>query len=243
MISRTVETAPTKHGAYLVADGRREIIFTAVLTLLSSAAVIFLAIGQSPWWGLLEIPILLAAATGVLFFRNPRRRIPSEEGLLVSPADGRVVEISECEETDFPGGPAYRIGIFLSIFDVHINRSPCGGKVETVVPRPGKYHNAMSQAAAAENASNLIGLTVEEPGVPEGTLVGVKQIAGLVARQIVCDVRPGTSLVRGQRIGMIKYGSRTELYVPMKEERPFQVEVRVGDRVRGGSTVLGRWSS
>jgi phosphatidylserine decarboxylase len=182
------------------------------------------------WWlkapALVPIPILLGAFF-LWFFRDPERAISSEPGLIVSPADGKVTEVSP---TPFQGKPYTRISIFLNVFDVHVNRSPVSGVIKEVVYRRGKFGNAMDAASAEANEQSIV--TVEG----EGMLVVFKQIAGLLARRIVFNYKAGDSLSRGQRVGLIKFGSRTDVIFPAAA----QVSVRVGDHVKGGSTVLAR---
>ena len=164
------------------------------------------------------------------FFRDPERKPPEGEHLLVAPADGRVMRVEETDECDFVGGRCWRISIFLSIFDVHINRSPARGRVGYLERRPGAYHNAIFEKAARENARCRLGLE----DTPAGRLL-VEQIAGIIARRIVCEAAPGDVLARGRCFGMIMFGSRTDLYLP--KER-VEVRVKPGDRVRAGETVV-----
>jgi phosphatidylserine decarboxylase len=172
------------------------------------------------------------------FFRDPPRRVPGEPGMLVSPADGKVVEIAKLDHDDFIGGPAVRIGIFLSVFNVHINRAPAKSRVIRMVYHPGLFLNALNPESAIRNEYLWIGL--EEEAAPHRRLV-VRQIAGLIARRIVCNLRSGEVVTRGQKFGMIKLGSRTELILP--DEVGLQVVAQIGDKVQGGSTVLARWDS
>jgi len=174
----------------------------------------------------------------VYFFRDPPRRVPAEPGLLVSPADGKVVEITRLDGDEFLGGPAVRIGIFLSIFNVHLNRSPCHARVIALRYHPGRFLNALNPRSAVENENMWIGLEEEAP--PHRRLV-VRQIAGAIARRIVCALRPGEVVERGQKLGMIKLGSRTELILPDTEE--LRIEVRLGQRVKAGSSVLARYAN
>jgi phosphatidylserine decarboxylase len=164
------------------------------------------------------------------FFRDPERKVPSEDGILVSPADGTVADIQEVQEEDELDTKCLRIGIFLSVFNVHVNRSPGTGRVEGTRYENGSFHNAMSEDAAKENESNTIHVRNED-----STFL-VKQIAGLLARRIVCTLQEGDRVARGERIGMIKFGSRTELYVPLSEDPTVNVEE--GDGVTGGETIL-----
>lgn len=186
-----------------------------------------------PMWALsMVFPVLWV---GVLwFFRDPVRYIPDDSRSLLSPADGRVVEIEKVEEPLFIGGPSIKIGIFLSILDVHINRAPCGGRVVFLRYQPGLFWNALRPEAARVNESNFIGIEAE---VGNPTRLLVRQIAGAIARRIVCDCRLDDLLKPGQKIGMIKFGSRTEVYIPA--DARFRPLVKVGEKVRAGESVLG----
>ena len=172
----------------------------------------------------------------VCFFRDPPRRVPQEPGLVVAPADGKVVEVARLDHDAFVGGPAVRIGIFLSIFNVHINRAPVEARVIALRYSPGKFVNALNSESALHNENTWIGLEEETP--PHRRLV-VRQISGAIARRIVCDLRPGEVVARGDKFGMIKLGSRTELILPDSEDLSVQVEV--GRRVKAGSSVLARF--
>ncbi len=168
------------------------------------------------------------------FFRDPHRRIPTEQHIMVSPADGTVSDITEIENDPLLGGPAIRVGIFLSVFNVHINRSPCEGKVLSVTYKKGKFVNAMRHDQASDqNESNTIVLGDEKTGKP---IAVVKQIVGLIARRIVSTTEVGQIVERGQRIGMIKFGSRTELTIPKWMEP--QIRVKIGQAVRGAADVI-----
>jgi phosphatidylserine decarboxylase len=173
----------------------------------------------------------------VWFFRNPRRRIPDEPGVVVSPADGKVVEIEEIPHDEFIGGPALKIGIFLSIFNVHINRVPVACRVVGLTYRPGKFLNAMRPESARENEQ--LGIQLEQTGPVTRHLI-VRQITGAIARRIVCWLKPGDELSIGEQLGMIKLGSRTELVLPREG---FTLATRVGEHVKAGSSVVGRYSA
>lgn len=170
------------------------------------------------------VPLLLAAFF-LWFFRDPERRIPAIQGAIVSPADGKVTDISVIEQN---GERRTRISIFLNVFDVHVNRSPVSGVIEDVRYQKGKFRNAMDPACADVNEQNAV--TIRSDVGP----VVMKQIAGLLARRIVFDKKIGDKLERGERVGMIKFGSRTDVIFPAGAE----MKVRVGERVKGGSTVL-----
>jgi phosphatidylserine decarboxylase len=202
-------------------------------------------------WPLLALAIVgfwyhpaLAVSPAILlafvlyFFRDPTRVVPQEPGLLVSPADGTVAEVARLDHDEFVGGPAMRIGIFLSIFNVHINRAPAESRVIRLRYAPGEFLNALNPQSAIRNESLWIGLEEESP--PHRRLV-VRQIAGLIARRIVCNLRSGQRVARGHKFGMIKLGSRTELIFP--DEEGLRVLAQVGQKVAGGSTVLARYES
>ena len=180
---------------------------------------------------LVVIPVLIWLFA---FFRDPERKIPAEQRAVVSPADGKVSDISEIPHDELLNGPAVRVGIFLSVFNVHINRSPCDGKVVSVVYRRGKFINAMRHGEASDqNESNTIVLAEPRSGK---SIVVVKQIVGLIARRIICSVSEGEFIERGARIGMIKFGSRTEVTIA-KSLQP-EIRVRVGQNVRGAADVI-----
>lgn len=187
------------------------------------------------WWPLVLLP--LAVWVWLLsFFRDPHREIPSEPGILVSPADGTVSDITEIADDPRLGGPAVSVGIFLSVFNVHVNRSPCDGKVLSAQHTPGRFINALKHREASEfNEANTVVLGDPATCRP---LVVVRQIVGLIARRIVFSPAVGSTVRRGERIGMMKFGSRTELIVPRSADP--EILVRVGQKVRGGSDVVVR---
>jgi phosphatidylserine decarboxylase len=183
-----------------------------------------------------ELVLLALLAWALSFFRDPRREIPRDEKLLLSPADGTVKDIETVDETDFIGGPALRIGIFLSIFNVHINRSPCDARIEKITYHRGKFLNAMSPLAGKVNESNDIAMVRTKR--PNDRLL-VRQVSGAIARRIVCATEVGRQLAAGEQFGMIKFGSRTELYVPAGEY--IECTVRIGDKVQAGITPLVKY--
>lgn len=185
----------------------------------------------------LAIPVGVVLAWVISFFRDPQRVVPSEPGLVVSPADGKIAEITKLEHDPFVGGPAVKIGIFLSIFNVHLNRSPLAARVVRLRYHPGKFLNALNPESAILNENMVIGL--EETAAPYRKLV-VRQIAGLFARKIVCDLKPGQEVGRGEKFGMIKLGSRTEIILP--DEPGLEIRIKVGDKVQAGSTVFARFA-
>ncbi len=193
------------------------------------------------WYWLLPIPALAWLAL-VSFFRDPIRRIPPDllPGDMLSPADGTVWAVLAVDEHESTGGgPAIVIRIFLSVLNVHVNRSPFDGEVIALKYTPGEFHDARSDECATLNESNLITLRIPPwttGGQGGGETIGVRQVSGKLARRIVCPLRVGDKLTRGEKFGMIKFGSTTELILP----RPHDVTVHVakGDFVRGGKTVL-----
>jgi phosphatidylserine decarboxylase len=177
------------------------------------------------FWAPLAILPLLLGAFFVWFFRDPEREIPSTPGAIVSPADGKVTFIGPVE---LNGRRVNRISIFLNVFNVHVNRSPWGGVIDRVEYRKGKFVNAMGEGSADENEQNIV--TVGG----DGQSVTFKQIAGLIARRIVFTKKSGDTVARGERIGLIKFGSRCDVIFDANA----RLQVKLGDKVRGGSSVL-----
>ncbi len=190
--------------------------------LLAAAALIAWLLGW-PWC----LPVLLLALFVLYFFRNPLRTPPSDPDLVVSPADGKVTAVEA-----LPPGQEFatRISIFLSVFDVHVNRSPVAGRVTQVEYKKGQFLNALKPESAVENEQNLVRLEGERPPV------AFIQIAGLIARRIVFWPQPGQNVARGELVGLIKFGSRVDVYLPPQAE----VLVRVGQRVAGATSPLAR---
>jgi phosphatidylserine decarboxylase len=166
------------------------------------------------------------------FFRDPERRTPGGEGLIVSPADGRVVEVKEVAKGRLWEGPGTRVSIFLSVLDVHVNRAPVPGRVEQIEYQKGNFYAAYLERASEQNEQNALRITDAK-----GRSLTLVQIAGVLARRIVCYVRQGDALSQGQRLGLIMFGSRVDLFLP----RGLKVEVVKGQRVKGGETVIGRF--
>ena len=161
---------------------------------------------------LVELVLVLLLIWSLAFFRDPNRDCPSDESLLLSPADGQITEIETVEGNNFLGSPALKIGIFLSIFNVHINRAPSNVKVEKIIYKKGQYKNALNPESGRVNESNELQLI--RTNSPADKLI-VRQISGAIARRIVCKTSQGKELAAGEKFGMIKFGSRTELYVPV----------------------------
>lgn len=202
-----------------------------VATLVCAAA----AWGASLLWLPLAFPFLVIWVWVISFFRDPQRRGQFSELELCSPADGTVTEVTRLDHEETIGGPAVRMGMFLSLFNVHVNRSPCAGRVRLITYRKGAFLDARHPECGVKNESNTL---VIDPKPPMPGPVIVRQVAGLVARRIVCHVRAGDELRTGERFGMIKFGSRTELIIPLVEGTEILVEV--GDKVKGGWTLLVR---
>ncbi len=218
--------------------GLPEVVVYPVVVVVLMAAVGLLDAAWLPAWGLgaAEAVLALVLVWALMFFRDPPRKTPADDMLLLAPADGKVMDIETVEEQEFLAGPALRIGIFLSLFNTHINRAPCGVRVERIRYRRGKYLNALNPLAGKVNESNSVALV--RTNQPQDRLL-VRQISGAVARRIVCAVREGQQLAGGERFGMIKFGSRTELYLPAGER--VECLVRVGDKVKAGLSPLARY--
>lgn len=172
----------------------------------------------------------LLALFVLFFFRNPERKIPGEDNTVLSPADGRVVDVKKINEDHYFHKEMICISIFLSIFNVHVNRSPYSGKVESVKYTKGKFLPAFREKASLLNEQNAIVISYKDVGIL------VKQIAGLIARRVVCWVKEGDQLERGQRLGLIRFGSRVDIFLPAD----VQIEVKVGDKVKGGETIIAK---
>jgi len=181
----------------------------------------------------LIIPALLGLASTffiIYFFRDPDRTVPNGGGLVVSPADGKVVATGTVENSTYYEGTCLKISVFMSVFNVHVNRMPCKGKVKKIIYNPGKFFNASLDKASKENEQNAVYLETEE-----GKEICTVQIAGLIARRIICKVQEGDEVDRGQRFGMICFGSRLDVYLPTDSK----LKVAVGDIVKAGTSVLG----
>ncbi len=217
-------------GAWILPLARYGLREIAMITI---GAAVLAALAAWLWWPAVVVVAVIWLAA-LLFFRDPPRVVPRDDLAWLAPADGTVTDIATSAHDERIGGPAVRISIFLSVFNVHLNRSPCDGVVRSVEYRRGAFHDARSAASATENESSAL---VLDAGPVLGTVV-VKQIAGLIARRIVCAAGVGDRLAAGQRFGMIKFGSRTDLVLA----RPDEVEIctKVGDPVRAGVTIMAR---
>ncbi|MBF0126716.1 MAG: phosphatidylserine decarboxylase family protein [Magnetococcales bacterium] len=177
----------------------------------------------------LEILLWLLAFWCVWFFRDPERQTPAGEGLVIAPADGRVVAVEEVAAAPLSGLPARKFSIFMNVFSVHVNRFPLGGRVDQISYHPGKFLNAALDKASVENERMEI-LAIS----PAGVSISFVQVAGLVARRIVCHLKPGQTLRAGERFGLIRFGSRVDVYLPLTA----RVELAIGERTRAGETVI-----
>jgi len=214
------------------------VIFPAIILVVMAICPVIWPnfIPGSIFW-IFEGLLLIILIWVLSFFRDPLRISTADIKIFLSPADGKVTDI-EITENDFIGGKAWRIGIFLSIFDVHINRAPCDVRIEKIIYRKGEYRNAMNPVSGKVNESNdLYLIRINEP---QDKLV-VRQISGAIARHIVCRIRAGEKLSGGEAFGMIKFGSRTELYLPAGGN--IEVLARKGDKVKAGLTVLARYKN
>jgi phosphatidylserine decarboxylase len=197
------------------------------LSLLVVAGLLAWATGSWVW----SIAPVLLATFFLWFFRDPERAIPVGLGLIVSPGDGLVTETVTIAT---PQGPRQRVSIFLSVFDVHVNRSPIGGVIKEVRYRKGQYLNALNPDSAEHNERNVVTVSGPEGCAGETIEITFKQIAGLLARRIVFNLNEGDTVERGQRVGLIKFGSRVDVLLPADAA----LSVKVGQRVKGGSSVL-----
>jgi phosphatidylserine decarboxylase len=198
-------------------------------------ALILVCLLLGPPWHWLAIVPFVVLLWLISFFRDPPRQIPADDRTIVAPADGKVVDVTALPHYEFIGGPAVRVGIFLSILNVHINRAPATGRVLEMHYHPGEFLNALNPESAERNEFMWIGM--EHVGTP-AVRFAVRQISGMLARRIVCPLEPGVTVPRGEKFGMIKLGSRTELIVPAGAA---EITVKVGDKIRAGSDVVGRW--
>ena len=207
--------------------------FIATAWTLATAAGLVAARWGGAWW---IMPLLLAilAIWVVAFFRDPIRRGPRGDRYVVAAAEGHVVHVIETDEPMYVKERAIRVSIFLSVFDVHVNRYPVNGMVELVHYNKGKFLHAGSEKASLDNEQSSIGIRG-----PRGPVL-VRQIAGLIARRIVTDAKPGEAVNQGDRMGLIRFGSRTDVFLPLSA-RPV-LKVKPGDRVRVGGTVLAEYA-
>ncbi len=200
-------------------EGYPFIGFVAFLTL-------FFAVLSLTW---LAWPCLIVTIFVLSFFRDPERVVPHDPSSLVSPADGKIIIAETVSDDTFTEGEAFKISIFMNVFNVHVNRSPSGGTVDKIIYRPGKFYSADSEKGALQNEYCATVLQTDN-----GHKIAFVQIAGLIARRIVCWLEPGDTIQRGRRFGLIRFGSRVDLYLPVNSD----IQVQVGQKVRAGETIL-----
>ena len=207
---------------------REGLVFIAIAALIA-AGTYAAALNRRSWplW-LLAFVLTILALWVAYFFRDPERTGPRGDLIVIAPADGKVVLISDVDEPTFMGGRARRVSIFMNVFNCHVNRSPATGRVDRIAYRPGKFINAELDKASEDNERNSLVIST-----PSG-LIGVVQIAGLVARRIVCFVREGQSMSAGERFGLIRFGSRLDVFLP-EGAKPLVAE---GQTAVAGETVL-----
>jgi phosphatidylserine decarboxylase len=218
----------------LARAGLAELVSLSVLFLLITAAVVVLGLAVQPIFFVGLVVVLPLWIFVVSFFRDPKRVPPNDPEAVLSPADGTITHVEEVDEPDFPNGRALRVSIFLSVLNVHVNRTPRATRVASVRYFPGRFLDARATDCATCNEQ----LWVDLDDLATGRRLRVKQISGAIARRIVCWLRPGDELCAGERFGMIKFGSRTDLLLPAGDT--VDVKVKVGDKVKGGLTVLMR---
>jgi len=209
-----------KHDSIIAQEGYPFIIFSLVITVLIS------------FFGIRWLIILMVAITlfVVWFFRNPERYFQDEEKLVISPADGKVVKIDDVEITGTIAGKYKKISIFMNVFNVHVNRVPYSGQIETINYHEGKFLSANLDKASVDNERNEVMIRTED-----GRVLWAVQIAGLIARRIVCWLNVGTPVKKGERFGLIRFGSRVDIYLPEDSK----ISVKLGDKVKAGETPLG----
>jgi phosphatidylserine decarboxylase len=209
-----------RHDSFIVREG----LLFAVPLFLATLAAFWAGI---PWlaWPLLFVTLFVA-----WFFRNPERQAPDNPRQIISPADGKVIRIEEAISELQPGQPSLKISIFMNIFNVHVNRSPCPGQIVSIRYREGKFLSANLDKASALNERNTLLIRTDD-----GRQIVVVQIAGLIARRIVCWVREGIKVAKGERLGLIRFGSRVEVFLPLGST----CLVKVGDKVKAGETPIG----
>jgi len=215
-----------------------QVVIYPILILVFMLGVLSAGARYLPTAATIVIELLLSIVLvwALSFFRDPKRIPPADNSLLLAPADGTITDVDIIEEDQFIKAPAIRISIFLSIFNTHINRAPAKVTVENVLYKTGQYKNALNAESAKVNESNTIWMTKTDE--PKDRLI-VRQISGAIARRIVCETQKGQILDSGEKFGMIKFGSRTDLFLPMNKYA--KCTVKIGDKVKAGLTPLVRY--
>jgi phosphatidylserine decarboxylase len=214
---------PFNQTAFSIAKAGYPLIFVPAF-----ATVVLALLGMATW-SLIGLLVTLSVCG---FFRDPDRIVPDEQGCVVSPADGKVIAAGIVEDSPFYAGKTMKISIFMSVFNVHVNRMPCDGRIREISYHPGKFFSANLNKASLENEHNAVYVEMEN-----GRQMCVVQVAGLIARRIVCYTRAGDRVLRGERFGLICFGSRLDVYLPADIE----LSSAVGDRVKAGTSILGRF--
>jgi phosphatidylserine decarboxylase len=209
-----------KHDSIIAQEGYPFIIFSLVIT-------VFISFFGNYWLMILMVAITFFV---VWFFRNPERYFQDEEKLVISPADGKVIKIDDVEITETIAGKYKKISIFMNVFNVHVNRAPYSGKIEAINYHQGEFLSANLDKASMDNERNEVMIRTED-----GRALWAVQIAGLIARRIVCWLNVGTSVKKGERFGLIRFGSRVDIYLPEDSK----ISVKLGDKVKAGETPLG----
>jgi phosphatidylserine decarboxylase len=227
-----------KHAGKARQAGVKLLVSTSLLVIafLMGGVAAYLFGGQAIWAGVLVVVVWgVFALFGLNFFRDPEPRVPGEADVFVSPGHGKIDVIDEVEENEFIQGRCRRISMFLSVVDVHVQNAPVAGTVEWLKHCPGQFLNAMRMDCGLHNENVLIGIASSERA---GEKVGMRLIAGYLARRIIPWVQIGEEVSRGDRVSLIQFGSRVDLYLPLD----VKVAVRLGDRVKGGETIIARRS-
>ncbi|MBA4397010.1 MAG: phosphatidylserine decarboxylase family protein [Syntrophus sp. (in: bacteria)] len=209
-----------KHDSIIAREGYIFIVVSGLFTLVAFAFALLWA----------ALPLLLITLFIVWFFRNPERRAPAGENLVISPADGKVIKIEDVRDHEMMEGLYKKVSVFMNVFSVHVNRVPYAGRIETIRYYEGKFISANLDKASSDNERN--GLVIR---LKDGRAIGMIQIAGLVARRIVCWVNEGMMVEKGERFGLIRFGSRVDVFLPPDTI----VLVKLGDKVRAGETPIG----
>lgn len=209
-----------KHNSIIAYEGFPFIILSLVFTAFAA------------FWGILWLTVLLAAFTvfTICFFRNPERHFNDEDKLIISPADGKIIRIEEVDVSGTITGRFQKISIFMNVFNVHVNRTPFEGTIEKIHYHKGKFLSANLDKASKENERNEVMIRTKD-----GRVIWTVQIAGLIARRIVCWTREGERMQKGERFGLIRFGSRVEVFLPMDS----RIVAKLDDKVRAGQTPLG----
>jgi phosphatidylserine decarboxylase len=222
-----------KHSGKAFKAAGRILLLGFVLFVVLGAILGVAGLGSGLAGGIAGVPFVAFALFTLYFFRDPEARVPSGPGIVVAPAHGKIDIIDEIDEPKVMGGRCRRISIFLSVFDVHVQQAPVSGRVTLVEHTPGKFLNAMKAESATENENVLIGFESTDPKVRR---IGVRLLTGLIARRIIPWARADETVAKGERISLIQFGSRVDLYLPLEAV----VAVKLGDRAVGGETLMAR---